>query len=108
MEKYEKWARLLKLALIMTFLMAMFSAGMTAATISQSDIEGLTIWKPILQTLLIIGPILVAEFFAFRYFNKKYLEEKEKAEKEAKEKARLERKAKAEARRASQPKKKKK
>ncbi len=107
MEKYEKWQRLLKLALILTTLMTVFSTGMSAATIARSGVEGVSVWDPIRQALLIIGPILLAELVAYRFVHKKYLEEKEKQEKAEKEKARLARKAKAEERRAKQQKKRK-
>ena len=105
---YEKWERLLKLALILTLLMTVFSTGMNVAVISQSSAEGVSVWDPIWRALLIIGPILLAEFFGYRYIHKKNLEAKAEQERLEKEKARLERKARAEERRAKQQNKKKK
>lgn len=104
----EKLAKLLKTAFGLTLLMAVFSTGMTAATISGENLEGISMWKPIWQAALIMGPILIAEFYGYRHFNKKA--EEDAAERERQEKARLkaERKARAEERRAKQPNKKKK
>ena len=103
----EKLAKLLKTAFSLTLLMAVFSTGMTAVTLANSSAD-ISIWKPIGQALLIMGPIVVIEWYAYRHFKKKA--DADAAEAERLEKARLkaERKARAEANRAKHPKKKKK
>lgn len=106
---YEKLEKLLKMALALTLLMSVFSTGMNAAVIAQSNIEGVSVWGPIIRALLIIGPILILEFIGFRYVRKKNAEAKAEQERIAKEKAREERKARlAEKKAKQQPKKNKK
>ena len=105
---FEKLERLLKLALILTFLMTIFSTGMTVATISSQNIEGISIWKPIGQALLIMAPIIIAEWFGYRYTHKKAEAIRAERERQEKERLKAERKARAAERRANQPKKKKK
>lgn len=106
---YEKLEKLLKMALALTLLMTVFSTGMNAAVISQSNVEGVSVWDPIIRALLIIGPILILEFIGFRHVRKKNLEAAEERERIEKEKAKAERKARlAEKKAKQQPKKKKK
>ena len=81
---YEKLEKLLKTAFSLTLLMAVFSTGMTAATIANSD-AGISIWKPIGQGLLIMGPIVLAEWYGYRYCKKKADVIREQREKEEKE-----------------------
>ena len=88
----EKLAKLLKTAFALTLLMAVFSTGMTAATIANSDAE-ISIWKPILQGVLIMGPIVAAEWFGYRHFKKKADVIREQREKEEKARQKAERKA---------------
>ena len=98
----EKLAKLLKTAFALTLLMAVFSTGMTVATISGKNLEGISVWKPIGQSLLIMGPIILAEFYGYRHFNKKAEEDAAERERLEKERRKAERKAKAEERRAKQ------
>lgn len=106
---YEKLEKLLKMALALTLLMSVFSTGMNAAVISQSNVEGLSVWGTIIRALLIIGPILILEFVGYRYVHKKNLESIAERERIEKEKAREERKARlAEKKAKQQPKKNKK
>jgi len=106
---FEKLERLLKLSLILTLLMSVFSTGMNAAVIARSSAEGISVWGPIVRALLIIGPILLLEWFGYKYFKKKNLEAAAERERLEKEKAREERKARiAEKRAKQQPKKNKK
>lgn len=104
---YEKLERLMKTAFSLTLLMAVFSTGMTAATLSNSSSD-ISIWKPIGQALLIMGPIVLAEWFGYRHFKKKADEIRAQREREEKERLKAERKARAAERRGNQPKKKKK
>ena len=106
----EKLAKLLKTAFSLTLLMAVFSTGMTAATIANSSAD-ISMWKPIGQALLIMGPIIIAEWYAYRHFKKKADAEAEERERLEKERQKAERKALAAERRAknqNKPKKKKK
>ena len=106
---YEKLEKLLKTALALTLLMTVFSTGMNTAVISQSNIEGVSVWGPIIRALVIIGPVLILELFGLRYVRKKNKEAAEEQERLEKEKAREERKARlAEKRAKQQPKKHKK
>ena len=89
---YEKYEKLLKTAFSLTLLMAVFSTGMTAATISRSATD-ISIWKPIGQSLLIMGPIILAEWYGYRHFKKKADVVREQREKEEKERQKAERKA---------------
>ncbi len=89
---YEKLEKLLKTALSLTVLMAVFSTGMTAATLSGSTVD-ISIWKPIGQAILIMGPIIIAEWYGYRHCKKKADVIREQREKEAKEKEKAERKA---------------
>ena len=105
---YEKYEKLLKMVFSLTLLMAVFSTGMTVATISSSAAD-VSIWKPIGQSLLIMGPIILAEWYGYRHFKKKADVVREQREKEAKEREKAERKARmAEKRAKQQPKKNKK
>ena len=104
---YEKLERLMKTAFSLTLLMAVFSTGMTAATLSNSSSD-ISIWKPIGQALLIMGPIVLAEWFGYRHFKKKADEICAQREREEKERLKAERKARAAERRGNHPKKKKK
>ena len=105
---YEKLEKLLKTMFALTLLMAIFSTGMTVATIKVENLENNSLWKPIGQALLIMGPILVAEWFGFKHFQKKADEIRAERERLEKERAKAERKAKAAERRAKQQNKKKK
>ena len=105
---YEKFEKLLKTAFSLTLLMAVFSTGMTAATVARSSAD-ISMWKPIGQALLIMGPIILAEWYGYRYCKKKADVIREQREKEAKEREKAERKARmAEKRAKQQPKKNKK
>ena len=104
---YEKLERLMKTAFSLTLLMAVFSTGMTAATLSNSSSD-ISIWKPIGQALLIMGPIVLAEWFGYRHFKKKADDIRAQREREEKERLKAERKARAAERRGNQQKKKKK
>ena len=105
---YEKFEKLLKTAFSLTLLMAVFSTGMTAATVARSSAD-ISMWKPIGQALLIMGPIILAEWYGYRYCKKKADVIREQREKEAKEREKAERKARmAEKRARQQPKKNKK
>jgi len=99
---YEKLEKLLKMALALTLLMTVFSTGMNAAVISQSNVEGVSVWDPIIRALLMIGPILILEFIGYRYVHKKSVEAAAERERIAKEKAKAERKARLEEKRAKQ------
>ena len=103
----EKIAKLLKTAFSLTLLMAVFSTGMTAATIANSSAD-ISMWKPIGQALLIMGPFIIAEWYAYRHFKKKADADAAEAERLEKERQKAERKAKAAERRAKQTGKKKK
>lgn len=105
---YEKLEKLLKTMFALTLLMAIFSTGMTVATIKTENLETISMWKPIGQALLIMGPILIAEWFGFKHFQKKAEEIRAERERLEKERAKAERKARAEERRAKQQNKKKK
>ena len=89
---YEKLEKLLKTAFSLTLLMAVFSTGMTAATIANSD-AGISIWKPIGQGLLIMGPIVLAEWYGYRHCKKKADVIREQREKEEQARLKAERKA---------------
>lgn len=104
---YKKLEKLLKTMFALTLLMAIFSTGMTVATIKVEQLETISMWKPIGQALLIMGPILVAEWFGFKHFQKKAEEIRAERERLEKERIKAERKAKAEERRAKQQNKKK-
>ena len=105
---YEKFEKLLKTAFSLTLLMAVFSTGMTAATVARSSAD-ISMWKPIGQALLIMGPIILAEWYGYRYCKKKADVIREEREKEAKAREKAERKARmAEKRAKQQPKKNKK
>ena len=99
---FEKLEKLFKTALILTLLMTLFSTGMTVATIKTEQLESISMWKPIGQALLIMGPIMIAEWFGFKHFKKKADEVRAERERLEKERARAERKAKAEERRTKQ------
>ena len=98
---YEKFEKLLKMAFSLTLLMAVFSTGMTAATIAKSTTD-ISMWKPIGQALLIMGPIILAEWYSYRYCKKKADVIREQREKEEKERLKAERKARMEEKRAKQ------
>ena len=105
---YEKLEKLLKTALSLTVLMAVFSTGMTAAAVASSSAD-ISIWKPIGQALLIMGPIILAEWYGYRHCKKKADEIRAEREKEEKARQKAERKARiAEKRAKQQPKKNKK
>ena len=104
---YEKYEKLLKMAFSLTLLMAVFSTGMTVATISSSATD-VSIWKPIGQSLLIMGPIILAEWYGYRHCKKKADEIRAEREKEEKAREKAERKARIAEKRAKQPKKNKK
>lgn len=104
----EKIERILKYALILTILMTVFSTGMNVTVLLQQGAQtSFPWWSPIQQALLIIGPIVIIEFLAYRRVKKKNAEAAAERERIEKEKARLERKAKADERRAKQQRKKK-
>ena len=103
---FEKMEKLFKTALVLTLLMTLFSTGMTVATIKTEHLESISMWKPIGQALLIMGPIMIAEWFGFKHFKKKADEIRAERERQEKERAKAERKARAEARRANQQNKK--
>lgn len=106
---YEKIEKILKMAIALTLLMTVFSTGMNVAVIANSDVEGLSVWNPILRALLIIGPFLIAEIFGYRYCHKKAVEIAAQREKQEKERLKAERKARIEEKKAKQqPKKNKK
>lgn len=104
---FEKLEKLLKTMFGLTLLMAVFSTGTTVATISTVHPDSISIWKPIGQALLIMGPILLAEWFGYRHFRKKAEEARAEQERLEKERARAERKARLEEKKAKQQKKKK-
>ena len=105
---YEKYEKLLKMALSLTVLMAVFSTGMTVAAVASSTAD-ISVWKPIGQALLSMGPIIAAEWYGYRHCKVKADEIREQQEKEAKEREKAERKARiAEKRAKQQPKKNKK
>ena len=89
---YEKLEKLLKMAFSLTLLMAVFSTGMTAATVAKSTVD-ISMWKPIGQALLIMGPIILAEWYGYRYCKKKADVIREEREKEEKARQKAERKA---------------
>ena len=105
---FEKLEKLFKTMFGLTLLMAIFSTGMTVATIKTEHLEMISMWKPIGQALLIMGPVLLAEWYGYKHFRKKAEETRAEQERLEKEKAKAERKAKAEERRAKQQNKKKK
>lgn len=105
---YEKVEKLLKTMFGLTLLMAIFSTGTTVATITSEHLEGISIWKPIGQAFLIMGPVLLAEWYGYRHFHKKAEEARAEQERIAKEKAKAERKARMAEKRAKQTGKKKK
>ncbi len=105
----EKLEQILKYALILTLLMTVFSTGMNAAVIHSNPAAGISVWSLIGRALLIMGPILVAEWYAYKHFRKKAEEERVQREKEEKERLKAERKARIEEKKAKQqPKKNKK
>ena len=104
----EKLEQLLKYALILTLLMTVFSTGMNVAVVHSNPTEGVSIWNLIGPALLIMGPVMIAEWYGYKHFHKKAEEERAQREKEEKARLKAERKAKAEERRAKQPNKKKK
>ena len=89
---YEKLEKLLKMAFSLTLLMAVFSTGMTAATVAKSTVD-ISMWKPIGQALLIMGPIILAEWYGYRHCKKKADVIREQREKEEKARQKAERKA---------------
>lgn len=104
----EKMEQLLKYALILTLLMTVFSTGMNVAVIHSNPTEGISVWNLIGRALLIMVPVLAAEWYGYKHFHTKAEEDRAIREKEEKERLKAERKAKAEERRAKQPKKNKK
>lgn len=105
---YEKLEKLFKTMFALTLLMAIFSTGMTVATIKAEHLESISMWKPIGQALLIMGPVLIGEWYGFKHFQKKAEVVRAERERLEKEREKAERKAKAEERRAKQQNKKKK
>ena len=104
----EKLERILKYAIILTFMTTLFSTGMNVAIIHQQGAAtSFPWWAPIQQALLIIGPVLLVEFLAYRHIKKKNAEAAAERERLEKEKARQERKARMEEKKAKQQKKKK-
>ena len=105
----EKMEQILKYALILTLLTTVFSTGMNAAVIHSNPAAGISAWSLIGRALLIVGPILIAEWYAYKYFHKKAEEARAQHEKEEIERLKTERKARIEEKRAKQqPKKNKK
>ena len=102
---FEKLEKLLKTMFGLTLLMTVFSTGMAVATISSEHLEGISIWKPIGQAVLIMGPILAAEWYGYRYVRTKAEEIRAERERLEKERIKAERKAKAAERRANNQKK---
>lgn len=98
----EKMEQLLKYALILTMLMTVFSTGMNAAVIHSNPAEGVTVWSLIGRALLIMGPIMIAEWYGYKHFHKKAEEDRAQREKEEKERLKAERKARIEEKRAKQ------
>ena len=106
---YEKVEQLLKLAMILTLLMTVFSTGMNVMVVRANPAEGVSAWSLVGRALLITVPVLVAEWYGYKHFHTKAEEVRAQREKEEKERLKAERKAKAEERRAKQqPKKNKK
>lgn len=99
---YEKLEKMVKTALALTLLMTLFSTGMTVATIKTEHLESISVWKPIGQALLIMGPIMIAEWFGYKHLKKKADEIRAERERQEKERAKAERKARAEERRNKQ------
>ena len=98
----EKLEQLLKYALILTLLMTVFSTGMNVAVVHSNPAEGVSIWNLIGRALLIMGPVMIAEWYGYKHFHKKAEEERAQREKEENARLKAERKARIEEKRAKQ------
>ena len=105
----EKLEQMLKYAMILTLLMTVFSTGMNVAVVHSNPTEGISAWNLIGRALLIMIPVLLAEWYGYKHFHKKAEEERIQREKEEKARLKAERKARIEEQKAKQqPKKNKK
>ena len=98
----EKLEQLLKYALILTLLMTVFSTGMNMAVVHSNPTEGVSVWNLVGRALLIMGPVMIAEWYGYKHFHKKAEEERAQREKEEKARLKAERKARIEEKRAKQ------
>ena len=98
----EKLEQLLKYALILTLLMTVFSTGMNMAVVHSNPTEGVSVWNLVGRALLIMGPVMIAEWYGYKHFHKKAEEERAQREKEEKARLKAERKARIEEKRAMQ------
>ena len=74
----EKMEQLLKYALILTLLMTVFSTGMNVAVIHSNPTEGISVWNLIGRALLIMVPVLAAEWYGYKHFHTKAEERRAK------------------------------